>query len=269
MQARKRFGQHFLTDPAVLQQIVQAVAPRAEDCIFEVGPGHGALTDLLVPRVGAYLAVEVDRDLVPLLRARHPAMTVVNEDVLRSDLPALLAAQPRAAWRVLGNLPYNISSPILLKFLQLAQTSPGTVTDLHFMLQKEMADRLCAVPGTKAWSRLSVLIQLFFRQELLFDVEPGSFAPPPKVRSSVIRLLPRATTPTAAEVTSLQTVLRLAFSARRKRLSNSLKQLQLDWVKVTAELGLDPGMRADDVDKEQFLGIARMLPAGAALNNDR
>ncbi|MEM9621780.1 MAG: 16S rRNA (adenine(1518)-N(6)/adenine(1519)-N(6))-dimethyltransferase RsmA [Pseudomonadota bacterium] len=262
MYARKRFGQHFLTDEQVLDRIITTIAGDPADAVMEIGPGHGALTDLLIGQVGRYLAVEIDRDLVPLLRARHSHMTVVNEDILQCDLPSLLQPSPPAGWRIVGNLPYNISSPILVRLQALAHAHPALVRDMHFMLQKEMADRLCASPGNKNWGRLSVLLQLYFAVDKLFDVAPESFSPPPQVWSSVVRLIPLTEMPAADELDQLQVILRLAFSARRKRLSNSLKQIRLDWSRVSEELSLDPGERADNVSKEQFLGLARLSIRG-------
>ncbi len=265
MQARKRFGQHFLTDSQVLDRIVDSIHCQQGDHVLEIGPGHGALTDLLVGSAAYYLAVEVDRDLVPLLRARHPSMQVVNEDILKCDLVDLLQHPPglgnkddrHIKFRVIGNLPYNISSPILLQMVELVQQL-DCVADMHFMLQQEMADRLCASPGSKAWGRLGVLVQLFFTTGKLFSVSPGSFSPPPRVDSAVVRMVPRHQQPSGKDVDHLQQVLRLAFSGRRKRLSNSLKPLNLDWAAVQSKLGLTGGERADDISKEQFLGLARL-----------
>lgn len=252
MRARKRFGQHFLTDAGVLQAIAAAVALQADDPVLEIGPGQGALTEVLAPGVARYVAVEIDRDLVPLLKVGFPQLEVVNADILRVDLAELLdAAQP---WRVVGNLPYNISSPLLIKLTDFARQYPGRLKDLHFMLQREMADRLLAQHGSKAWGRLSVMAQLQFDVEHILDVAPESFAPPPKVWSSVIRLLPRSRPVPEVDVAVLDRVLRFAFAGRRKRLSNSLKPLGLDW----SALALDPGLRADNVSLEDYVAIARL-----------
>jgi 16S rRNA (adenine1518-N6/adenine1519-N6)-dimethyltransferase len=253
MRARKRFGQHFLNDEGVLQDIVRAVGLRASDQVMEIGPGRGALTDFLVGQSALYRAVEIDRDLVSLLRTRHPEIEVINEDILRADLQQILqAGEP---WRLIGNLPYNISSPLLAVLTDFVTQYPGRVADMHFMLQREMAERLTAIPGTKAWGRMSVMVQLRFSIEMIFDVAPQSFTPPPKVWSSVVRMLPRQDVPQDVDLEVLDRILRLAFSGRRKRLSNSLKILELDWTQTT----LDPGLRADNVTAEEYMALARIM----------
>jgi len=254
MKVRKRFGQHFLTDEGVLQNIVSAIGLRASDSVLEIGPGPGALTDLLVSLPEIYKAVEIDRDFIPLLQARHPQIQLTNADILKVDLGALLPAG--SAWRLLGNLPYNISSPLISVLTDFVTRCPGRVADMHFMLQREMAQRLSAEPGTKAWGRLSVMVQLHFDVEFVLDVSPSSFSPPPKVWSSVVRMLPKTTGTLNVDLKILDRVLRLAFSGRRKRLSNSLKILELDW----SEANVDPGLRADNVTVEQYLELARLTP---------
>ena len=223
MRPRKRFGQHFLHDQGVLQGMADAIRLKTGDRVMEIGPGQGALTDYLYADEGLhYVAVEIDRDLAPLLPASYPNIQVINKDILRVDLSEVFA-----------------------------------IADMHFMLQKEMASRLCAVPGTKAWGRLSVMIQVTARVDYLFDVGPESFSPPPKVDSSVIRITPLADAHLPVARQSLDQVLRMAFSARRKRLSNALKNLELNW----AELNVDPGLRADDVTVEQFIELAQWASA--------
>ena len=259
MQPRKRFGQHFLNDASILQRIADAVAIQPKHHVFEIGPGQGALTEYLHQALLArYLAVEIDRDLAPLLSARFPGIEVLQQDVLRMDLRAALAdGVADLAWRVVGNLPYNISSPLIMRLFDHVLAHPGNIQDMHFMLQKEMAERLSAQPGSKAWGRLSVMTQITVYAEFLFDVPPGSFHPPPKVDSSIIRLTPRAPAALTVPRKSLDRVLRLAFGGRRKRLSNALKPLQLDW----AALAVDPGKRADDVSIDEFLVIAHQSQA--------
>lgn len=249
MRARKRFGQHFLTDQGVLQQLVAALNLRRDDRVFEIGPGHGALTDLLVGQVDVYRAVEIDRDLVPFLRARHSELELINADILKVDLAEILDAG--TPWRLLGNLPYNISTPLIDVLTRFINAQPGRIADMHFMLQREMAQRLTAVPGTKAWGRLSVMVQLEFNVERVFDVAPESFSPPPKVWSSVVRMIPSAAEVAQADIQALDRILRLAFSGRRKRLSNSLKTLNIDW----SATNLDPGLRADNVTASGFLSL--------------
>lgn len=265
MKARKRFGQHFLTDESVLDGIIRAVRPVATDRLLEIGPGPGALTARLhrtfagaeaaaesagSGAVGQFVAVEIDRDLAPPLRARFPALTVINEDILRVNLDGLLAA---GQWRIVGNLPYNISTPLLVRLLaQLPR-----IRDMHFMLQREVAERLAAQPGTKDWGRLTVLMQLWCHVEHLFDVAPESFAPPPRVWSAVVRIRPRSSVSEVAPA-ALNQVLRHAFTQRRKRLSNALQSLSIDW----AQAGVDPGKRADAVTVEEYVALARSLPEG-------
>jgi 16S rRNA (adenine1518-N6/adenine1519-N6)-dimethyltransferase len=245
---RKRFGQNFLVDEAVLERIAAAIRPTEGDLLLEIGPGPGALTACLAGTVGRYLAVEIDRDLIPFLKARFDDVTVVNADILRVDLDELLGDE---RWRVVGNLPYNISSPLLVRLLEHL----GQIRDMHFMLQREVAARLAAVPRTKAWGRLGVLIQYHCEVELLFEVAPESFEPPPRVWSAVVRITPRAAPLALASEAALSTVLRHGFSQRRKRLSNALQSLDLDW----AQAGVDPGMRADELSVAQFVALANAL----------
>ncbi len=257
MHARKRFGQHFLSDAAVLQDIERVMGLRAGDRVLEIGPGQGALTDLLIDAPDIYKAVEIDRDLIPFLRARHANLEVLNADILKVNLEQVLDAG--APWRVFGNLPYNISSPLLGVLTEFVRQFPERVADMHFMLQKEMAQRLAAEPGTKAWGRLSVMVQLQFSVELLFEVAPESFSPPPKVWSSVIRMLPDNQIPNDLDVALLDRVLRMAFAGRRKRLSNSLKQLDIDWARGS----LDPGLRADNVTALEYLNLVPLVRQAA------
>ena len=254
MRPRKRFGQHFLHDQQVLRNIARAMSLQQDQRVFEIGPGQGALTEYLFDEgLAHYLAVEIDRDLAPLLGPRFPGIEVLEQDILRTDLGQILTASAaQDAWRVVGNLPYNISSPLLMQLIDHVLASPDSVRDMHFMLQKEMAQRLTAVPGTKAWGRLSVMTQVTLDTDYLFDVPPESFRPPPKVDSAVIRLTPKHNSVLPVPRKSLDQVLRLAFAGRRKRLSNALKSLNLDWQLVS----VDPGLRADDVTIEDFLALA-------------
>ena len=257
MRPRKRFGQHFLHDQGVLQGMADAIRLKTGDRVLEIGPGQGALTDYLYADEGMhYLAVEIDRDLAPLLPRRYPNIHVINQDILRVDLNEVFSSKETVAWppsRVVGNLPYNISSPLIIKLIGHVLAAPGTIADMHFMLQKEMASRLSALPGTKAWGRLSVMIQVTARVDYLFDVGPESFSPPPKVDSSVIRMTPLADAHLPVARQALDLVLRMAFSARRKRLSNALKNLAINW----QEVDVDAGLRADDVTVEQFIQLAQ------------
>ncbi|XOV84225.1 MAG: 16S rRNA (adenine(1518)-N(6)/adenine(1519)-N(6))-dimethyltransferase RsmA [bacterium] len=257
MRARKRFGQHFLTDQGVLQNIVRAAGVTGSDHLLEIGPGQGALTELLADTPALYRAVEIDRDLVPMLRARFPNLDVIVDDILRVDLHKVLDGD--VPWRLLGNLPYNISSPLLASLTAFVAARPGQVADMHFMLQREMAERLSALPGTKAWGRLSVMVQLRFDVEHMFDVRPDAFSPPPRVWSSIVRLMPTRAVAQDVDFKVLDQLLRLAFSGRRKRLSNSLKTLDLDW----SAIDLDPGLRADNVSRDEYVMLARQLASRA------
>lgn len=224
---------------------------KPKDRLLEIGPGQGALTEYLIGQTSQLTAVEIDRDLIPFLQARFPSLTLINADVLSLDLGDVV---DHDSTRVVGNLPYNISSPLLIQLAALVREHPGKMQDGHFMLQREMAQRLAASPGSKAWGRLSVMMQLSFDVEHLFDIPPESFTPPPKVWSSVLRLLPKAAPllKTKDEVANLDTLLRLAFSGRRKRLANALKTLPIDWESTR----LDPNVRADDVSLEAFVALA-------------
>ena len=245
---RKRFGQHFLTDTAVLDRIGAALAPSPSDSVLEIGPGTGALTAVLYPEVDRMRAIELDRDLVRDLSERFPGLDIVSGDILDADLEHLFAGD--AAWRVVGNLPYNITSPLLLRLVGCER-----IRDMLFMVQREVAERLTAEPGTKQWGRLSVAVQYHCRVDALFDVDPSAFTPPPKVVSSVVRLEPRACAVTARSVESLQRVVRAAFGQRRKRLANALKSLEFRGTAV-ARLG---DKRADQVTVEEYVLLANEL----------
>ncbi|HEX7037748.1 MAG TPA: 16S rRNA (adenine(1518)-N(6)/adenine(1519)-N(6))-dimethyltransferase RsmA [Pseudomonadales bacterium] len=248
MRARKRFGQHFLTDHGVLDRLAKAIRPRPDDRMLEIGPGHGALTERLFGATQRYLAVEIDRDLVPMLKARFPGIELVNDDILRVDLDAMLDG---GRWRLVGNLPYNISTPLLVTLLGRLEH----IADMHFMLQREVAARLAGRPGTKAWGRIAVLTQYHCEVEPLFDVAPESFEPPPQVWSSVVRLTPRRDTLGLERPTAFDAVLRHAFGQRRKRLGNALQSLPVDWDRA----GVDRGRRADELSVAEFVALANAL----------
>jgi len=245
--ARKRFGQHFLVDEGVLQRIADSLSPQPADRLLEIGPGHGALTRYLYGNTAAYVAVELDRDLIAPLKASFPGMELVSADILKVDLDALLEPPP---WRLVGNLPYNISSPLLIKlFGHLPR-----IRDMHFMFQRELGARLGAVPGTKSWGRLGVLTQFYCEVDSLFDVPPEAFSPPPKVHSQVVRLVPRQERE-AVDLDRFQQVLQLAFSARRKRIANGLKTLRLDWDRAA----VDPDSRPDVLSVSDFVRLANSV----------
>lgn len=252
MRARKRFGQHFLVDQHVVADIVAAVAPRQEDHVLEIGAGTGALTSSLYGLSQQLTLIEIDRDLVPRLRQRFPSAQVISADVL--DLP--LASVATAPMRIVGNLPYNISTPLLVKLLG----ETGLIVDMHFMLQKEVAERLSAGPGKKDWGRLSVLMQHMCYVELLFDVGPDSFDPPPAVWSSVVRLRPRHQNERhSVDEKCFDKVLRAVFSQRRKQLGNNLKPLAPASVWAMVQPPIDLRDRAESVTLEQFIAMANTL----------
>jgi 16S rRNA (adenine1518-N6/adenine1519-N6)-dimethyltransferase len=242
--ARKRFGQHFLTDEGVLQRIADVVRLQPDDKLLEIGPGPGALTEYLYGEPARYVAVELDRDMVAPLQARFSDLTLISADILRVDLEEVLDPP---GWRLVGNLPYNISSPLLLKLFQHLPR----IQDMHFMFQRELGARIGASPGSKSWGRLGVLTQYYCEVESLFDVSPEAFSPPPKVHSQVVRLVPRkALRPVSLD--RFNRVLQLAFSARRKRIANGLKDLNIDWQSVA----VDADARPDVLSVEDFLNLA-------------
>ncbi|MEO5624481.1 MAG: 16S rRNA (adenine(1518)-N(6)/adenine(1519)-N(6))-dimethyltransferase RsmA [Dokdonella sp.] len=249
---KKRFGQHFLHDASILRRIVQAIAPAPGERVVEIGPGDGALTLPLLRALGRMTVIELDRDLIPRLRAAAEGvgeLDIVNADVLRVDLDALAQGEPL---RVVGNLPYNISSPILFHCLDHLDA----IRDMHFMLQKEVVDRMAAAPGSKVYGRLSVMLQLVCRVEPLLAVPPGAFRPPPKVDSAVVRMtpLPLAQRPDA-DTTLIARVVRAAFGQRRKTLSNALREVVS--VEQIVAAGVDPGTRAEQLAPSAFVALAR------------
>lgn len=249
---KKQFGQHFLHDVRVVENIVRAIAPRAGERIVEIGPGDGALTLTLLHALGRLTVIELDRDLVPRLEKAAQGvgeLTIVNADVLGVDFSALAEG---SMLRVVGNLPYNISSPILFHCLDHVDA----IADMHFMLQKEVVDRMAAAPGSKVYGRLSVMLQLACRVEPLLHVPPEAFRPPPKVESAVVRLLPRpqAQRPDV-DPALLAHVVRAAFGQRRKTLANALHGV-VDAPTIAAA-GVDPRARAEQIAPEGFVALAR------------
>jgi 16S rRNA (adenine1518-N6/adenine1519-N6)-dimethyltransferase len=248
---RKRFGQNFLHDRGIIDRIVRAIAPRAGDRIIEIGPGQGALTYPLLQSIGQMRAIEIDRDLIPLLRTtapRYGQLDIIEADVLTVDFSALAADGPI---RLVGNLPYNISSPILFHALEYA----GAIRDMHFMLQKEVVDRMGATHGNKDYGRLTVMLQSRVTVEPLFLVPPGSFTPAPKVDSAIVRLTPLAPEqipPHSRE--RLDQIVRAAFQQRRKTLRNALSGVVSS--EALQQAGIDPGLRAEQVSVAEFMKLA-------------
>ncbi|WP_299510806.1 16S rRNA (adenine(1518)-N(6)/adenine(1519)-N(6))-dimethyltransferase RsmA [uncultured Limnohabitans sp.] len=255
--ARKRFGQHFLTDGGIIDAIVDAIAPVAGQPMVEIGPGLAALTQPLVERLGHLTVIELDRDLAVRLR-EHPQLSVVESDVLKVDFRALavpMLAQATAAplrkIRVVGNLPYNISTPIL--FHLLAQVD--VIEDQHFMLQKEVIDRMVAQPATSDYSRLSVMLQWRYEMANVLFVPPDSFDPPPRVDSAVVRMVPLAQPPDV-HFKTLETLVQVAFSQRRKILRNTLGK----WLDEKGFAGqFDLQRRAEEVPVAEFVALAQAV----------
>lgn len=254
---RKRFGQHFLHDPSVLDRLIAAIRPQPGEHLVEIGPGLGALTRPLLTAAGELDVVELDRDLLEPLRAHCAGLgclRIHHADALAFDFAALRGSGPRL--RVTGNLPYNISTPLLFHLLSQARQ----LLDLHFMLQKDVVDRMAAGPGEDAYGRLSVMLQYRCRVEPLFDVGPGAFRPPPKVWSTVVRLVPRETFAVAVrDERCLAEVVRRAFSQRRKTLRNVLRGL-LTASQIEA-LAIDPGARPETLDLAAFAALSDALLA--------
>ncbi len=265
--ARKRFGQHFLTDRSIIEDIVQAIAPLPGQAMVEIGPGLAALTQPLVERLGHLTVIELDRDLAAQLRA-HPQLTVVESDVLRVDFRQLAASMGSASGRstgsppasvgtqklrVVGNLPYNISTPILFQLLDVADV----VEDQHFMLQKEVIDRMVGTPSTSDYGRLSVMLQWRYAMENVLFVPPASFDPPPRVDSAIVRMVPHAA-PAAVDVALFSELVRVAFSQRRKLLRHSLGR----WLEEKGFAGqFDVQRRGEEVPVEQYIALALALRA--------
>jgi 16S rRNA (adenine1518-N6/adenine1519-N6)-dimethyltransferase len=251
-QARKRFGQHFLTDGGIIDAIVQAIAPASGQSMVEIGPGLAALTQPLVERLGRLTVIELDRDLALRLRL-HPQLEVIESDVLRVDFaPLCAAAAEQGGLRIVGNLPYNISTPILFHLMDFA----AGVQDQHFMLQKEVVQRMVAPADSADFSRLSVMLQWRYAMENMLDVPPESFDPPPRVDSAIVRMVPRAQVP-QVDAARLSTLVQVAFSQRRKLLRHTLgKYLQ--------EQGFDGEFdlqrRAQEVPVHEYIALAQQLP---------
>ena len=252
---RKRFGQNFLRDERVIDRIANAIAAHEEDHLVEIGPGRGALTEVLVTSGCRLDVIELDRDLVPGLLAAfsiYPKFRLHSQDALKFDFTSL--ARDKEQLRVVGNLPYNISTPLMFKLLENA----ALIRDMHFMLQLEVVERLAASPGSKAWGRLGIMAQYLCRVEHLFNVPPEAFYPPPKVQSAIVRLTPRQEIPwEPCDVAQLRQVVQAAFAQRRKTLRNNLKGL-IDSTGLET-LGVDPGARAETLELADFIRIANAI----------
>ena len=245
---RKRFGQHFLTDRGIIEDIVQAIAPQAGQAMVEIGPGLGAMTQPLVERLGHLTVIELDRDLAVLLRKRAD-LSVIESDVLKVDFRQLADAA-KTKIRIVGNLPYNISTPILFHLLDVADI----VEDQHFMLQKEVIDRMVAKPSTSDYSRLGVMLQWRYAMDNVLFVPPQSFDPPPRVDSAIVRMLPHAA-PEALDVKLFSELVRVAFSQRRKLLRHSLGK----WLETRNFSGVfNLQRRAEEVPVAEYIALAQV-----------
>ncbi|MBB66568.1 16S rRNA (adenine(1518)-N(6)/adenine(1519)-N(6))-dimethyltransferase RsmA [Alteromonas sp. K632G] len=259
--ARKRFGQNFLHDDYVIGQIVSAINPQHEQNLVEIGPGLGALTDPVCDEVEALTVIELDRDLAKRLR-EHPfngdKLTVIEQDAMTMDFTELAKTMPvkDKGLRVFGNLPYNISTPLMFHLFSHA----ACVDDMHFMLQKEVVNRLAAGHGSKSYGRLSVMAQYYCKVMPVLNVPPGAFKPPPKVDSAVVRLIPHKTPPVdVVSVATLERVCAQAFNQRRKTIRNSLKE-SLTEAQISA-LGINPTIRAEVLSLQDFATIANAVSA--------
>ncbi len=253
---RKRFGQHFLTDRNIIEDIIGAIAPQPGDVMVEIGPGLAAMTQPLVERLGQLTVIELDRDLAVQLRL-HAQLNVIQSDVLKVDFNTLadtLGAHGRL--RVVGNLPYNISTPILFHLLDAVDV----IADQHFMLQKEVIDRMVAQPSTSDYSRLSVMLQWRYAMENVLFVPPASFDPPPRVDSAIVRMVPLATPP-VLDVDLLSELVQVAFSQRRKLLRHTLGQ----WLMARGFTGVfDVQRRAQEVSVAEYVTLTQQVMADAA-----
>ncbi|KAA1175642.1 16S rRNA (adenine(1518)-N(6)/adenine(1519)-N(6))-dimethyltransferase RsmA [Marinobacter salinexigens] len=254
-QARKRFGQNFLHDPGVIEKIVRSINPKPDETIVEIGPGLGALTEEILAVNPRLQVVELDRDLIPVLRTKffnYPEFEIHEADALKFDFASLV--QNGKPLRIIGNLPYNISTPLIFHLLEQA----GVVKDMHFMLQKEVVQRLAAVAGDNHYGRLGIMAQYFCKVQPLFEVGPGAFRPAPKVDSAIVRLVPHETLPyPAKDLGTLQAVVRTAFNARRKTLRKALAGMVS--VEQLQSLGINDGLRPENLSLAEFVQIADLV----------
>lgn len=254
--AKKRFGQNFLTDQGIIQSLVEAINPQADDLMVEIGPGLGALTQPLLKKLNHLHVVEIDRDIIAWMESFYPKdkLTIHNSDALKFNFSELAKLSPDHKIRVTGNLPYNISTPILFHLL----SNIDSIIDMHFMLQKEVVERMVAAPSTSDYGRLSVMLQYKLHMEYLITVPPEAFDPAPKVESAFVRCVPHKTLPYPAKDEVLfAKVVTDAFGQRRKTLRNTLKEFLDD--AGFASLNIDSQLRAENLSVEQFVSIANFL----------
>lgn len=259
--AKKRFGQNFLTDQGIIASLIDAIEPKLDDLMVEIGPGLGAMTQPLIAKLNHLHVVELDRDIVSWMQGHYPAnkITIHNMDALKFDFSSIAKSGVEGKIRVVGNLPYNISTPILFHLLE----NVSTITDMHFMLQKEVVERMVAEPSTPAYGRLSVMLQYRLQMEYLLTVPPEAFDPAPKVESAFVRAVPFAQLPYPAKDEALfAKVVLAAFGQRRKTLRNTLKGV-LDDAGFEA-LGIDSQQRAENLSVAAFVSIANHLTSHSA-----
>jgi 16S rRNA (adenine1518-N6/adenine1519-N6)-dimethyltransferase len=253
---KKRFGQHFLKDDHVLQTIAQLIAPQSSETFVEIGPGQGALTQYLVDQVQQLDLIELDRDLIASLHHKYASdkVKIHQTDALKFDYNQIQAINIKDSQkiRLVGNLPYNISTPLLFHLFTFKH-----IHDMHFMLQKEVVDRMVAQPGNKQYGRLSIMVQYHSRADILLDVPPEAFDPPPRVNSAIVRLCPWETLPhVASNHQDFNTIVTSAFSQRRKTIRNGLKKL-LDQQQIE-QLDVDPSQRPEQLSIETFIKLANL-----------
>lgn len=255
--ARKRFGQNFLEDPYIIQQIISTINPQADDRVVEIGPGLGALTQPIIDQVAEMAVIELDRDLIPHLKiafATRPHFHIFEGDALRFDFTQAHRQLGQHPLRIIGNLPYNISTPLMFRLAEFREM----IADMHFMLQKEVVDRLAAGPGDNNYGRLGIMMQYYFEVEACFVVPPEAFNPRPKVDSAIVRLRPHTAPPVAVDdLKQLNRVVTQAFSQRRKTLRNALKSLASDSVLEAA--GIAPDGRAETIELAAYARLANIL----------
>ncbi len=255
-QARKRFGQNFLTDSFYINRIVTAINPTAEDQMVEIGPGLGAITELLIDQVGSLDLVELDKDLIPRLKNKFKQthLNIHHSDALKFDFSSLVTKENNNKLRIVGNLPYNISTPLIFHLLSYREH----IQDMYFMLQKEVVERICATSNSKTYGRLSIMSQYYCHAEMLFTVPPGAFQPAPKVDSAIIKLTPRSEAELSAKDPKLLAELVTAsFNQRRKTIRNNLKK-HISEADLKS-LDINPGERPENLEIQDFINIANFL----------
>lgn len=254
--ARKRFGQNFLHDEHWIERIARTIDAKPGETVVEIGPGQAALTRKMISDAGHATAIEIDRDLAAWLKETFPdTLTLIEADALKLDWQTV---HPDKPLRVVGNLPYNISSPLLFHLMSVADR----VIDQHFMLQKEVVDRMVAGPGSKVYGRLSVMLQYRYRMQKMFDVPPGAFTPAPKVTSSIVRMVPKKKAELLpVDLERFSAIVAAAFNQRRKTLRNALSKLLTE--EDIKNAGIDPALRAEALDVEAFVALARIPQKGS------